>query len=114
MDDTMKITNLIPADDWYVLYDWPGWDTLQEQPIAGFASYETLYEDSSMGIKVGIGAVVEDWSQGNCGIDMDVVSFDNARLHGVVAIYRGAGNHKLKTLAKKDLKKGACGTYMNK
>ena len=32
-----KIVEMLPADDWWMLFDWPDYDTYQEKPVVAFA-----------------------------------------------------------------------------
>lgn len=99
--EEVEIIHIIQADDWWALYDWPDWSEYKEEPIICFASYKSTYKTGNeVETYTGIGCVVEDWSNGNSGIDCAVITINNKEDHGILQIYKGKGQHGKLTLDK--------------
>lgn len=95
-DEKITIQQTIPAEDWFILYDWPEKDEYCEEPIICFAVYHAEYTEAGEKILYsGIGPIVEDWSDGNGGIGCTLITSNNRNDHGVVEIYKGQTNRRL-------------------
>jgi hypothetical protein len=94
LNEEVTILTMIAADDWWALVDWPDYQEYQEVPIIAFANYRASYfdySDDQYCTYDGIGPVIENWSDGNDGIQYIVITINNRRNHGVLEVYKGKG-----------------------
>lgn len=96
-DENRKIQQIIPADDWWVLIDWPDYEEYQEEPVIAFALIDELSDDDyECVIYQRIIPVLQDWAMvegGYYGRPYDT-KMDRDELGKVIEMYRGKGNNK--------------------
>lgn len=102
-----KIKLMMPANDWFGLFEWPQWATLQEEPVVAFASMvvcdltileeyafnweEAEREDMAHRIVV---PMFKDYNWDRIGAQIEPYISSTKDDLGILRwLYRGEGNH---------------------
>ncbi len=97
-EEKVIIHQLLPADDWWVLFKWPEDEGgLTEIPVIGFAHYTVHFqhiEQDGIGLYSGIAPVVQSWVDGDIGRKICVLTTNAYSYQGAVSLYKGRGQYE--------------------
>ena len=110
LNHNCKILEMLQADDWWALFDWPEYETYQEEPVVAFArvlvyhsvaSYPVSEEEWAEAERAGavsieVVPIVKDYSWDGLGTHLAPYYHHNTDdLGRMIGLYKGKGTDPL-------------------